>query len=166
MVPGNPFVYVVHSIMVFNDPLGRSPYLHSKAIGFLGDRVGFTSPEPVLLPQLAWTVQEVDVVEDAVPWVRCYADAGNRLRFYMAAEGATTKRIKLPYLLHLPHVLTNFILTQQRTCNEVVCEVSRLSKVNGVGVGAEEFNLVLSWLTAASHRACHTKPTSNLAQSQ
>ena len=89
MAPGNPFVYVVHSIAVFKNPLGRPPHLHSEAIGFLGDRVGFTSPEPVLLPQVAWTVQEVDVVKDTVPWVRFYADAGNCLRFYVAAEGAT-----------------------------------------------------------------------------
>ena len=123
MAPRNPFVYVVHSIAVFKDPLGHSLHLHLEVIGFLGNRVGFTLPEPVLLPQDVCTVQEVDVVKDTVPWARFYADAANRLRFYVAPEGATTKRIKPPYLLHLPHILANFILTQQRTCSEVVCEV-------------------------------------------
>ena len=87
-----------------------------------------------------------------MPWVRLYADAVNCLRFYEAAEGETTKRIKLPSLIHLHHVLVNFILTHPCTCREVVCKVARLSGGDGVRVGVEEFNLVTNWITDASHR--------------
>ena len=111
MAPGNPFVYVVHSIAEFNHPLRQPSHLHSKAIGFLGNRAEFTFPEPVLFPPDVWTDQQVDIINDTLLWVTFCDDVANRLRFFAAAEGAITKRIQLPYLLHLPHVLVSFIIT-------------------------------------------------------
>ena len=64
-----------------------------------------------------------------------YDDTANCLRFFAAAKGAITTMIQLPYLLHLPHVLISFIITQQCTCSKVACEVMHLSGIEGVGVG-------------------------------
>ena len=82
-----------------------------------------------------------------------YADVGNRLLLYKLAEGASTKRIKIPSLLRLPHLLANFILEQPQTCSKTFLEVSLLSLGDEMGVMADKFHLVTSWLIVAFHRA-------------
>ena len=84
------------------------------------DRVESTPPTPILVPPLlGWTVREIDVVRKSVQWTAFYAANRNCLLMYEPAGGATTKKIKIPSLLHLPHIIDNFIMVQSRTYSEV-----------------------------------------------
>ena len=56
-------------------------------------------------------------------WTSFYANATSRMSLCAPEAGATTNMAMIPALLHLPHMLTNFIITQSRTCGNVFAKV-------------------------------------------
>ena len=127
MASANLFVQLIHSITSYHDHSGASPDLNAKAIRFMGDRVGPTAPMHVVIPpSLGWTPQEVGGVSDHLAWVLFYADASNRTQFYVPEAEVATTTIKIPSLLHLPHILADVILAQPQTCINVFSKVSCL----------------------------------------
>jgi hypothetical protein len=158
MASANLFVQLIHSITSYHDHSGASPDLNEKSIRFMGDRVGPIAPMHVVIPpSLGWTPQEVGGVSDHLAWASFYADASNWTRFYVPGAEVATTTIKIPSLLHLLHILADFILSQPQTCINVFSKVLCLVATKDVGVDADAFKLVTDWLIAASY-ATSTSP--------
>lgn len=119
--------------------------------------MGPTAPTPVIIPpSLGWMPREVGRASDPVTWVSFYADANNQTRLFVPGAGATTTAGKIPTLLHLPHVLADFVLPRPQTCSDMFSEISRLVAVEDAGIDAAAFKFITDWLITASHAAANT----------
>lgn len=150
MQPEDTTMSLLHSSASYMAP-GAEGALKGKDIGFVGDRMPFASPIPVLLQKerpWKWVTVDADINEVAV--TSFYVNPSNANRFYTPPPTAAKTRIKLPRLILIPSNFVPFCATKPRTPGQLLTEIVTELAANP-GVAATTYDLLMNWCMAASH---------------
>ena len=149
MQPEDTTLSLLHSAAPYMAP-GADGALKGKDIGFVGDRLPFASPIPVLLQKerpWKWITVDADLNEVAV--TAFYVNPINSNRFYTPPPTTPTTRIKLPRLILIPSNFVPFCVAKPRTPGQLLTEIVTELAANP-GITATTYELLMNWCMAAS----------------
>ena len=110
MKPNSPFVHYLHSAATFFAPGGVAD-LRAKEIGFLGDKMPFQTPTPIILTtQQPWKWVRKKIVHDPVALELFYALAQNVSSLWHPAMRDGEIDMHMPRLLFLPTPFVAFVV--------------------------------------------------------
>ena len=149
MQPDDTTISLLHSPASYM-ARGAEGALKGKDIGFVGDRLPFTTPIPVILQkERPWKWITVLAELDEVAISGFYANPANANRFYTPPATAALSNIKLPRLIVIPSNLVAYCVGKPRTPGELLMEI-----VGELGrhpsLRSETYELLMNWCMAAS----------------
>ena len=149
MQPDDTTMSILHSPASYM-ARGAEGALKGKDIGFVGDRLPFTNPVPVILQkEKPWKWITVLAELDEVAISGFYANPANANKFYTPPPTAALSNIKLPRLILIPSNLVAYCVAKPRTPGEllmeIVCELGRNPNLNSA-----TYDLIMNWCMAAS----------------
>ena len=150
MQPDDSTLSLLHSPATFA-ARGAEGALKGKDIGFVGDRLPFSSPIPVILQKekpWKWVTIEGDFDELAI--TSFYNNQQNANLFYVPPARKALTKLLLPRLILLPSNYVLFCAAMPRTPGQFLAQIVTDLAANQ-GANATAYELLMSWCMAATH---------------
>ena len=152
MQPDNTTMSLLHSPATYM-ARGAEGSLKGKDIGFVGDRLPFSTPIPILLQKekpWKWTTVGADLNEAS--FLAFYSNQANHNKLYTPPPNEPLTNVLLPRLVLIPSNFIPYCAATPRTPGQLFCEISNELAVNTT-IAPGTYRLLMDWCMAASHAA-------------
>ncbi len=105
-------IHIMHSPATYYAQGATGP-LKGKDIGFVGDRIEYSTPAPIVLQPVKpwkWVTQRTVISEVAVELF--YANPGNANKFFIPLPNDTLEKISIPLLIMLPTAILKYCVNK------------------------------------------------------